>query len=910
MNLRRFTRPRFTPLRLFPLFLTAVFVYLLFMVPQSALAEGSKDLTDGDGYRPYLLWQPGAQTGGVTNSNTFKVYAVAGEVINLGSSAKDIAAGQILYRPPTGGGFVACPAGDGIIQNRAQEIAGPLPAAGGYDPCVVNVGAGQDGVWEVQFVSTDPTDPGNPPLVNLAGGDNWTLPGGQPADVRWIRAFDITVTLGGVPQLGRVYADYLPLNMGSNVPGAPVFSSELYIYSEDGYGYEVDMNGIDPFGFTFLSNNKGFTQGNLPVYQSLMFTGSNPGAFPPGYALQNPATPDDAAGNNYTHKVFFNEPPFALFEAIPGVGSDNIVPSASGPVNFVSPPLQPPVPTLFAFTGIEGTPGQAGTTPLGGTFSFTAPQVVPFTIALDVNANMIYGDANDRVFIGTTVIGNNDVFWDGLDGAGVPVPASVVGYNAIIQLYAGEVHFPFLDAENNPVGIQIERVRDPGTTTNPPDPFTVYYNDTYNYNGTNAYDYSLCAAVDAPPPPPAANIGNPPCKGVPSTPRSAVLGTLSNGGAHEWTTDFGDRAGVDTWAFYPSEALNLPGGVPLLEADLAIEKSHTPEPVSPGGPITFTLVVSNNGPSNAPGARVVDTFPPEMTNVTWTCEITTGTGACSQPGPVSGNIDTLIDLNNGAQATFTINGTVAPTTTAPFSNTAFVFRPNDITDPNDPNRTGAGNNSDTDPVTLGPPVTATSTPTDTPTDGPTATPGQETPTATAGGPTVTVTPPSGTFVPPPDQPDDGQAFINKSVSPPFALPGDPVTWTITITNPASTPATGVTVTDNLPAQLEILSVSASSGTASFNGQTVNFAQPSLAAGGSITITVQTRVRANAAIPFTISNLASLRTNENPDPRTARATLSSVGSLPNTGESPWWAALVWGAGALSLAGVAFWLVRRS
>jgi hypothetical protein len=605
MNLRRFTLSRLSPSRFLPFIFAFLFVYLLFIAPQTASAEGSVDLTDGDGYRPFLLWQPGAGNGGVPNITTFKVYAVAGEVINLGSSAKDIGLGEIQYRSPAGGAFTPCAAGDGIIENRAEEIAGP--GGGGYDPCVVNVGAGQSGVWEVQFLSPDPTDATNPPLTNLAGGDNWALPAGQPDDVRWIRAFDITVTAGGVRQSGRVYADYLPLNMGNNAPGASVFSSELYIYTEDGYGYQVDMNGIDPFGFTFLSNNKGFTQNNLPIYRSLMFTGGNPGTFPPGYALQNPGAPDDPATNNYTHKVFFNTPPFATFELLPGTGSDNIAPSASGDVNFVSPPLEPPVATLFAFTGIEGTPGQAGTSPLGGTFSFTAPEIVPFTIALDVNADLIYGNANDRVFIGTTVIGNNTVFWDGLDGNGAPVPASTVAYNAIIQLYAGEVHFPFLDPENNPNGIIVQRVRDPGTTTNPPDPSTVYYDDRYNYNGTNTYDYSLCAAADAPPPPAGANIGAPQCRGVPPNPRSAVLGTLSAGGAHAWTTDFGDRAGMDTWSFYPSEAFNLPGGVPLLEADLAITKSHTPEPVTPGGAITFTLVVDNFGPSDAPGARVVDT---------------------------------------------------------------------------------------------------------------------------------------------------------------------------------------------------------------------------------------------------------------------------------------------------------------
>src|SRR5690606_16775441 len=78
-------------------------------------------------------------------------------------------------------------------------------------------------------------------------------------------------------------------------------------------------------------------------------------------------------------------------------------------------------------------------------------------------------------------------------------------------------------------------------------------------------------------------------------------------------------------------------------------------------------------------------------------------------------------------------------------------------------------------------------------------------------------------------------FITKSVNPPFAVPGEQVTWTITVTNPGTVPATNITVTDNLPGEVAIQSVNASSGTVSFSGQTVTFTMPSLGGGQAVVI---------------------------------------------------------------------------
>jgi len=152
--------------------------------------------------------------------------------------------------------------------------------------------------------------------------------------------------------------------------------------------------------------------------------------------------------------------------------------------------------------------------------------------------------------------------------------------------------------------------------------------------------------------------------------------------------------------------------------------------------------------------------------------------------------------------------------------------------------------------------------------------------------------------------------IGKLADPPFALPGDPVNWVITIRNPGSTAVTGIVVNDTLPAQVEITGVTSSSGSATFTGQSITFIQAALGPGETITITVQTRVRASAVPPYTLRNRASLTNAENPTPRYAEAIVISAETLPDTGDSRW---SLWRTPLLILIGIASalaaWIVGR-
>jgi uncharacterized repeat protein (TIGR01451 family) len=100
-----------------------------------------------------------------------------------------------------------------------------------------------------------------------------------------------------------------------------------------------------------------------------------------------------------------------------------------------------------------------------------------------------------------------------------------------------------------------------------------------------------------------------------------------------------------------------------LPADLSLSKSG-PATTYPGGTITWTVTVHNNGPGDSSGYVVKDTVPPSVTNVS------SPTPGCS----VSGQVVTCTGgtLASGADATFTIKGTVAGAAGSSIANSACV----------------------------------------------------------------------------------------------------------------------------------------------------------------------------------------------------------------------------------------------
>ena len=160
---------------------------------------------------------------------------------------------------------------------------------------------------------------------------------------------------------------------------------------------------------------------------------------------------------------------------------------------------------------------------------------------------------------------------------------------------------------------------------------------------------------------------------------------------------------------------------------------------------------------------------------------------------------------------------------------------------------------------------------------------QGTPTSISFGLQAVAQPPPKQATQPPPTPVVVDPLITKSVNPPFAKPGESAVWTITVNNPASVAATGVTVSDDMPSVVQIDSVAATAGTISSSGQHVTFSIASVAPGQTVTITINTHVRSDAQLPFVVTNHATITNAEDQTARLASATLTGVSDLPHTGE---------------------------
>ena len=123
-------------------------------------------------------------------------------------------------------------------------------------------------------------------------------------------------------------------------------------------------------------------------------------------------------------------------------------------------------------------------------------------------------------------------------------------------------------------------------------------------------------------------------------------------------------------------------------ADLSITKTDGVTTYTPGGTTTYTIVVSNLGPSNVVNAPVTDSLPAAITSATWTCVAAAGS-SCGAANGV-GSFATTASLLSGGSATYTVTANISASATGNLVNTATVSTPAGVTDPN------PGNNSSTD----------------------------------------------------------------------------------------------------------------------------------------------------------------------------------------------------------------------
>jgi uncharacterized repeat protein (TIGR01451 family) len=125
-------------------------------------------------------------------------------------------------------------------------------------------------------------------------------------------------------------------------------------------------------------------------------------------------------------------------------------------------------------------------------------------------------------------------------------------------------------------------------------------------------------------------------------------------------------------------------------ADMAIVKTATPNPVTEGTPLTYSLAVTNNGPASATNVTVTDTLPSTVTYLSSTSTV----GTCSEAG---GIVTCLLGtMANAGTATITV--LTIPGQPGVISNTATVTA--DQTDPNLANNTSTQNEIVVAPTTI------------------------------------------------------------------------------------------------------------------------------------------------------------------------------------------------------------------
>jgi uncharacterized repeat protein (TIGR01451 family) len=240
----------------------------------------------------------------------------------------------------------------------------------------------------------------------------------------------------------------------------------------------------------------------------------------------------------------------------------------------------------------------------------------------------------------------------------------------------------------------------------------------------------------------------------------------------------------------------------LAEADLGVAKTDGQATAAPGEVLTYTITVSNAGPDAAIGASVTDPFPAELLGPAWICIASAGS-TCTASG--AGNINDTVNVALGGTLTYTVTGTVSPVASGRLTNTATVTPPG-----SDPN---AGNNSATD---------------------------------------VDLVVPS------------ADLSIVKTDSADPVVQNDPLSYTVTIANNGPSDATGVTVTDTLPAGVRFVSSIPGPPTCTQAGGTLTCDLGALAAGANTTVSIDTIVNAIVGI---LVNTASVSASEpDPDPR--------------------------------------------
>ncbi|MEO4005726.1 gliding motility-associated C-terminal domain-containing protein [Flavobacterium sp. CAU 1735] len=656
------------------------FLFFIFMITglwNVMFADGSKDFypSGATGNRAFLYSNQYESGGTTIRSWPFKtlgthyVYAKVGETIAAASSAQGVGNGRIRLTAPDGTVYLSANNAIGRIASRAEELAGPLysgqaTGANRYQPYTTVVTAGNEGIWKVEFLpSGSETSSSTPSVTDIAADANWT----QGTNTELIAAWDVSVrnSANSAWVNGRVYTNILNLHIsGSSFLANKAFYGNMYVLTRDGIAYRVSNNGSNGVGFTFFVNNKGFlTASGNPSYKSLDISDPTDAQF----RIHDPRSAD--SGSNVTHKIFYSKPALDL----PTSAS-----MSGGTTTWLKNSVLTPTASNITYTGVEGTPDLSGNK--GAYIGFDSNLAGTYKIE-------ILGGFPTRTITGNCIVGTNTVFWDGRDGNGNILPAGTNIGEIRVQLFGAEVHFPFIDMEINPGGIIIEQL-DNSYNLFTPNRDLVYWDDSDISGGMATHKSN-----------PTASGSN----GISSNTNGHkwglyTSGSSGSGNSGTGSSSFGNEKSMDTWSFVPGAVVVKNLDLVVAAADLevvSIVPSTTT--VIAGQNMHYTVTVSNNGPSAVTGAGFNFIVPAGFTisSVTYVNSQGTVVVVNGTIDPVTGNYSANLNMTNGGQVVFTINGTVGASAGGQaLTVEASIIRPADVTDPD---ATNPGTNPPTDP---------------------------------------------------------------------------------------------------------------------------------------------------------------------------------------------------------------------
>ncbi len=301
--------------------------------------------------------------------------------------------------------------GTGYISTYDQAVAGPKISgspANGYNPFLFTPATTGD--FYIEFTTT------------LSSAYHFDL-------------FDLTVVnADNVPIPGRLWSYAWDLNTRSYDNR---YNGSFYVYTDDGYVAELDMNGIQPYGFVISCNSTG--PGNTPY-------GNNENR-------------KSVAGNSTRpqYKIFLNDP------------DSTVYPSGQ-------------IPQIIQNLQVIGTPYYQDTV------LFAINMSVGGTVEMIIDLNGIPGyqsGTKDVIMVQYVNAGPDTIMWDGKDGFGNYVDASTPVVVITSSFASGVTHFPLYDPETHLDGYIVNRIR----------PMTgqaqLYWDDSNFSGGTVNVDGSL-----------------------------------------------------------------------------------------------------------------------------------------------------------------------------------------------------------------------------------------------------------------------------------------------------------------------------------------------------------------------------------------------------------------------------------